>query len=151
MARLLVRWFVLVMVMATFINVAMSCTPKTPPWPEKDPNIKPGTEENPVCNNHQWDPPPKGAICAKQGWIWDGNKNTFKHIITHGTFYGGLFDCWKQCFKKRAHSGDCKIFAWVPGRQCNKYEKIVTGIDNKKTPWKWYEPRCFCNLTKPEW
>ncbi|CEI68215.1 hypothetical protein FVEN_g11831 [Fusarium venenatum] len=151
MPRLLVPWFVLVMAIATLISVVMTCDPKPPPWPKKDPNIKPGTEKNPVCNNHQWDPPPKGAICGENGWLNDFKDNErFGFIIDHQEFWYGPNECWVDCFKKRPKYGDCKIFAVWPGKECAKWEKIPTTRDNRTTPWKWYEPRCFCNLTK-EW
>ncbi|OBS20471.1 hypothetical protein FPOA_06839 [Fusarium poae] len=149
MVRHLVSWSILAVMLAALVSVVMTCPPQPVPFPRKDLKIKPGTKEKPVCNNNQWDPPPEGAICGGQGWLLDPIKK-WGFIKDQTDFYWGPNECYKSCFKKRTHAGDCKIFAVWPGLRCEKYEKKIPRdrLENSTTAFRWYEPKCFCNITK---
>ncbi|KAL6912693.1 hypothetical protein FSHL1_010376 [Fusarium sambucinum] len=95
------------------------------------------------CKDDKITPPPKNLVCGAMG-----GRTTNEGYMDLGRVPDSELDCAEQC----RNTPNCKFFAVKAGQFgfCEFWSQ-VNPTSNFPSPYKWYEPGCFCGFeTEPE-
>ncbi|CEI68216.1 hypothetical protein FVEN_g11830 [Fusarium venenatum] len=101
------------------------------------------TEEVEGCKDDKITPPPKNLVCGVMG-----GRTTNDGYIGLGRTPDSELDCAEEC----RDTPNCNFFAVKAGQSgfCELWSK-VNPTTNFPSPYKWYEPGCFCGSeSEPE-
>ncbi|OBS20472.1 hypothetical protein FPOA_06840 [Fusarium poae] len=97
------------------------------------------TEDASACKYDKRNPLPKDLLCGGRGYS-SGSSGAGAVIVGMGR-YGTELECVEDCAKNPS----CKLLIVLAGNGgfCELWSKVFPPSDDG-TPWKWYEPGCFC-------